>query len=241
MKKANNLIISPLFLSFLIIFLLCTPVHGAGKFNPITVKLKNTLHLLRNDQLIALPISAIKEHHKDFDENNFLIKSNGKSLPFDLIRNNDEDADIVFQISFQPDEQKQISISYTKNISMLKNKRTQAYLGIKTNYSMKNGVYTGGKFESTNHVSVPKKNFPHDALYQMEGPAWEYDKVAYRFYLDERNRTDIFGKSTPKMVLNIVDKNDLLSGNESYEYPLWWGQDIFKVGNSLVLVLSALS
>jgi hypothetical protein len=67
----------------------------------------------------------------------------------------------------------------------------------------------------------------------MEGPAWESDKVAYRFYLDERNRTDIFGKCTPKMVLNIVGKNDLLSGDESYERPLWWGQDIFKVGNSL--------
>lgn len=67
----------------------------------------------------------------------------------------------------------------------------------------------------------------------MEGPAWESDKVAYRFYLDERNRVDIFGKSTHKMVLDIVGKNDLLSGDESYEYPLWWGQDVFKVGNSL--------
>ncbi|MDR3665449.1 MAG: DUF4861 family protein [Ignavibacteriaceae bacterium] len=97
----------------------------------------------------------------------------------------------------------------------------------------KYGVYTGGNFVSTEHVSVPNSHFPHDALYQMEGPAWESDKIAYRFYLDERNRVDIFGKSTSKMVLDIVGKNDLLSGDESYEYPLWWGQDIFKVGNSL--------
>jgi hypothetical protein len=140
---------------------------------------------------------------------------------------------ILFRVSFKPDEQKQISFSYSNKKIGLNNKRNMAYLGIKKNYSMKDGIYTGGNFESVNHVVVPKNHFPHDALYQMEGPAWESDKIAYRVYLDERNRTDIFGKSTSKLVLDIVGKNDLLSGNESYEYPLWWGQDVFKVGNSL--------
>ena len=203
------------------------------KFNPFVIKLKNSLHLERNDQLVVISLSAIKEHHKGFDENNFVVKSKGKYIPFDLVRDDENDANILFQASFKPDENKQISFSYSKNKSVLKNKRTQAYLGIKKNYLMKEGVYTGGKFERANHVTVPKDHFPHDALYQMEGPAWESDKVAYRFYLDNRNRVDIFGKSTPKMVLDIIGKNDLLSGDESYEYPLWWGQDIFKVGNSL--------
>ena len=220
-------------LSFVIILLLWTPLQGAGKFHPFTIKLKNSLHMKRDDQLVLVSLSAIKERYKDFDENNFIIKSKEKSLPFDLVGDSDRGVNILFQSDFKPDEQKQISFSYSNKKAVLHNNRTRAYLGIKKNYSMKEGVYTGGNFESTNHVTVPKNHFPHDALYQMEGPAWESDKVAYRFYLDERNRIDIFGKSTPKMVLDIVGKNDLLSGDESYENSLWWGQDIFKVGNSL--------
>jgi hypothetical protein len=210
-----------------------TPIQGAGKFHPFIIKLKNSLSIHRIDQLVVLPVSTIKERIKDFDENNFIIKSNWKSLPFDLVTVSDKDTNILFLTDFKPNEQKQITI-YSSNKKLVQNNRnTQAYLGVKKNYAMKDGIYIGGNFEITGHTLVPKKHFPHDALYQMEGPAWESDKIAYRFYLDERNRTDIFGKSTPKMILDIVGKNDLLSGNESYEVPLWWGQDIFKVGNSL--------
>ena len=213
---------SSLAVLFVIILLLWTPLQGAGKFHPFTIKLKNSLHMKRDDQLVLVSLSAIKERYKDFDENNFIIKSKEKSLPFDLVGDSDRGVNILFQSDFKPDEQKQISFSYSNKKAVLHNNRTRAYLGIKKNYSMKEGVYTGGNFESTNHVTVPKNHFPHDALYQMEGPAWESDKVAYRFYLDERNRIDIFGKSTPKMVLDIVGKNDLLSGDESYENSLWW-------------------
>ena len=233
MKKMYYLYKSSLALSFIIFLLLGTPLQSAGKFHPFTINVKNSLQLERNNQLVMVSVSAIKQHYNDFDENKFIIKSKGKSLPFDLVGNKDKGVNILFQSDFKPNEQKQISFSYT-NIKMVQhNKSTRAYLGIKKNYTLKDGVYTGGNFESTNHVAMPKNHFPHDALYQMEGPAWESDKVAYRFYLDERNRTDIFGKSIPKMVLDIVGKNDLLSGNESYQSAQWWGQDIFKVGNSL--------
>ena len=222
-----------IFLFFLLSLLLSAPLQGAAKFHSFTIKLKNSLNVVRNDQQISLSLSAIKDRYVDFDENNFIIKIDGKPVSFDLVNNNKKEMNILFQVSFKPAEQKQISFSYSNKKIGLKNQRTLAYLGIKKNYSMKDGIYTGGNFESVNHVVVPKNHFPHDALYQMEGPAWESDKIAYRLYLDERNRTDIFGKSTSKLVLDIVGKNDLLSGNESYEYPLWWGQDIFKVGNSL--------
>jgi hypothetical protein len=233
MNKTYYLIKSPLALSLILIILIGTPLKGAGKFHPFTIKLKNSLHLNRNDQLVMVSLSAIKERYKDFDENNFVIKSNGKSLPFDLVEDLDNRVNILFQSDFKPSQQKQFSFYFTNKKAVQHNSRTQAFLGIKKNFLLKDGIYTGGNFESVNHVTMLKNHFPHDALYQMEGPAWESDKVAYRFYLDNRNRIDIFGKSTPKMVLNIVGKKDLISGDESYEYPLWWGQDIFKVGNSL--------
>ncbi len=65
--------------------------------------------------------------------------------------------------------------------------------------------------------------------YQMEGPAWENDKVGFRNYLDQRNCMDIFGKLTPEMVLDSVG----IKGRQSYHEPDVWGMDILIVGTSL--------
>ncbi len=207
-------------------------LFGEGKYQPITIKLKNPLTIARPDEVIVVPVSSVKKVSNIFDENFLTIKDNGKTLPYEIVKD-EKGSNIIFQVNFRPAEQKQIILSWSKNKPDVKSGRTQAYLGLKKNFIIKDGIYTGGNFERVNNATMPKTHSIHDALYQMEGPAWESDKVAYRFYLDERNRTDIFGKSTSKMVLDIVGKNDLLSGDESYERPLWWGQDIFKVGNSL--------
>lgn len=65
-------------------------------------------------------------------------------------------------------------------------------------------------------------------LYQMEGPAWENNKVAFRNYFDNRNGFDIFGKQTNSMVLDSVG----IAGTNYHELSDW-GMDILKVGNSL--------
>jgi hypothetical protein len=65
-------------------------------------------------------------------------------------------------------------------------------------------------------------------VYQMEGPAWENDKIAFRNYYDARNGIDIFGKTTKEMILDSVGVN----GRE-YHTLADWGMDILKVGNSL--------
>ncbi|MBN1144435.1 MAG: DUF4861 family protein [Bacteroidales bacterium] len=65
-------------------------------------------------------------------------------------------------------------------------------------------------------------------VYQMEGPAWENDVIAFRNYYDARNGMDIFGKCTAEMVLDSVGVN----GRE-YHMLADWGMDILKVGNSL--------
>jgi len=65
-------------------------------------------------------------------------------------------------------------------------------------------------------------------VYQMEGPAWENDLIAFRNYYDARNGIDIFGKRTTSMVLDSVG----VSGRD-YHTLADWGMDILKVGNSL--------
>lgn len=65
-------------------------------------------------------------------------------------------------------------------------------------------------------------------VFQMEGPAWENDRIAFRNYFDARNGIDIFGKTTTDMVMDSVGVN----GRE-YHTLADWGMDILKVGNSL--------
>lgn len=63
--------------------------------------------------------------------------------------------------------------------------------------------------------------------FQMEGPAWENDKIGFRYYNDERNGFDVFGKLTNKLVLDNVGLND------NYHELNDWGMDVLKVGRSL--------
>jgi hypothetical protein len=65
-------------------------------------------------------------------------------------------------------------------------------------------------------------------VYQMEGPAWENDIVAFRNYYDARNGIDIYGKRVHEMVLDSVG----IKGRNYHELA-GWGMDILKVGNSL--------
>ncbi|MCK5067132.1 MAG: DUF4861 family protein [Bacteroidales bacterium] len=67
------------------------------------------------------------------------------------------------------------------------------------------------------------------AAFQMEGPAWENDRVGFRNYMDQRNGMDIFGKTTTEMVLRGVG----IEGAPSYHEPGEWGMDVLKVGTSL--------
>ncbi|MCL5020742.1 MAG: DUF4861 domain-containing protein, partial [Bacteroidetes bacterium] len=107
-------------------------------------------------------------------------------------------------------------------------------LGMKVDYKKVNGYYTGGKFVDVDSTTVPTSHFAHDALYRIEGPGWESDKIVYRYYLDSRNRNDIFGKRIDGLVLQKLGANDLVSNSEeSYTRMLDWGMDIFKVGESL--------
>lgn len=67
-------------------------------------------------------------------------------------------------------------------------------------------------------------------VWQMEGPAWENERVGFRNYFDRRNGMDIFGKVTHELVLDQVGYKN----NPSYHtFNPEWGVDVLKVGNSL--------
>jgi hypothetical protein len=77
-------------------------------------------------------------------------------------------------------------------------KRTQAEISVKTGGHFENRKYIGGDFENVNYLRVPDEHTDHSYYIRYEGPGWESDLVGYRFYLDWRNATDVFGKKTPE-------------------------------------------
>jgi hypothetical protein len=100
-------------------------------------------------------------------------------------------------------------------------------------------------FDVRTHLRFCRANEPYDTawgdlrmktndtkytvpVYQMEGPAWENDIVAFRNYYDARNGIDIYGKRVREMVLDSVGTK-----GRNYHELAEWGMDILKVGNSL--------
>ncbi len=69
--------------------------------------------------------------------------------------------------------------------------------------------------------------------YQMDGPAWENDKVGFRHYFDGRNNRDVFGKLLPAMVLDTVGITVDGMPGDTYNVMRNWGRDILMVGRSL--------
>ncbi|MDW7693458.1 DUF4861 domain-containing protein [Flammeovirgaceae bacterium SG7u.111] len=83
--------------------------------------------------------------------------------------------------------------------------------------------------EEVQHEIRPKDHFKgaETIYYQMEGPGWENDLVAFRMYFDPRNGKDIFGKQTAEIALDVAGVDT------TYHELQYWGMDILKVGNSL--------
>ncbi len=107
--------------------------------------------------------------------------------------------------------------------------RTQAEISIKSGGEWKDKVYVGGQFQNVTKVTPPPQYTDHSEYIRYEGPGIESDIVGYRIYLDWRNGFDVFGKKTPKMVLQDVG----VDGYASYHKMADWGADVLKVGSSL--------
>lgn len=83
------------------------------------------------------------------------------------------------------------------------------------------------KTEYVNQIrlTVPQDLAPQNKWVMFEGPVLENELIAYRFYLDSRHRSDIYGKKVNSMVMDTV--------GWTYHDIMDWGSDILKVGESL--------
>jgi hypothetical protein len=199
------------------------------------LKVKNPSSVYRTDAYIKLDAGRLINKHPGFNLSLFLLKDGDKIIPYQIEGNGNKGKSISFVADYKPKEIKRIKVVYGNDVKPENYKsRTYAELAM-----MKNGKFDGKRVHGTKYENVTKSKVPlehidHDGLYKYEGPGWESEKVGYRFYLDWRNATDIFGKKVNKLVLeNVGVKDTIADNNESFHTMQDWGMDIFKVGNSL--------
>jgi hypothetical protein len=222
--------------------LLITGCGGSREGDPKTIAeypsgfqltVKNPASIERTDEAVVLNVSDIRGKFPRFNPGAFLVLSGGKEMAGQA---DDLDGDgapdrIVFISDFGPEQKKTFVIRYADEGIKIREyfKRTQAELSRKSGGRFENRKYLGGVFENVKSLRVPPEHTDHSFFIRYEGPGWESDIAAYRFYLDWRNAIDFFGKKVPAMVLQNVGQD----GFESYHAMSDWGMDVLKVGESL--------
>lgn len=193
------------------------------------ITLTNSSSVAFSDYMVAIPLKSIKAKVKNFDPAKYMVKDGVKEIALQQVEN-DGITSVIFPIDIKGKESKKIQIT-PKSSSFNYPKRTYAEIVHKQGGKFVNRKYLGGEWIKTNYIRVPDEHTDHSFDIKYEGPGWESDKVGYRFYLDWRNATDLYGKRISSMVLDKVG----VDGFDSYHELSSWGMDILKVGASLGL------
>lgn len=217
-------------INYLSIILIMFLFVSCGSDKEFTISVANDSVVNYIDEIVSIPVKEVI----GIDVNKAAAFIDGKQLESQLVDiNNDGKVDnFAFLLDLDANQTKSISIRETKSKRNFK-QRVHAEISEKRDYKLVDGVYTGGKFVPVKRTKIPKGHIDHNLYYKCEGPCWESEKVAYRFYIDQRNATDIYGKKVSEMVLPNVGHTYNKFGNEMYHTMQDWGMDIFKVGNSL--------
>lgn len=160
---------------------------------------------------------------------NYKVEIDGQEAPLELITNLKGETKAVFPVAvINPKENKPVKIVPGQAIKYPK--RTYAELSHKIGGHFEGHEYKGDfSWVKPNYLRVPDNFRDHAYYIKYEGPGWESDRVGFRFYLDQRNAIDVFGKKTPGIVLPFVGVDNY----ETYHHPAIWGMDNMKVGSAL--------
>ncbi|MEN7546819.1 DUF4861 domain-containing protein [Rapidithrix thailandica] len=191
----------------------------------LTIQLENTLSIARPDEPLVFTKEQMEQWAgKSTEGYPVFITTQGDTLPSqtDDVNSDGQWDEAALVYSFRPQEKVSLQLGFVKADQFPEfPARTNVRLGVSRN---RDGNYADAQQEVRDPEHQPQSQPP---LYQMEGPAWENDKVAFRSYFDKRNGKDIFGKQRPELVMDKVG----IEGN--YHELNDWGMDVLKVGGSL--------
>ncbi len=198
------------------------------------MKFINPLDSQRENEIISLTLDELETFTGEFVENKRpLFVSGADTLITQFINYQGDDLpeEILIEISIPANDFREVRVEWIE-------KESYPDFPAKTNLHFALHQDPGKDLDSANRLPSVKTEVTSE-VFQMEGPAWENEKVGFRNYFDLRNGMDIFGKTTSEMVLNYVGlKKDVekprhFNFDTSYHEMSNWGMDILKVGNSL--------
>lgn len=129
--------------------------------------------------------------------------------------------ELLIEVSLAANARDTLQINWSSKEEIQFPKRTNVQLSFRSDTGvpsaeMNNAVHYRGFMQN---IEKP--------FYQMEGPGWENDKVAFRSFFDSRNGKDVYGKIVDAPIL------DKVGVSASWHSLQPWGMDILKVGKSL--------
>lgn len=217
---------------FFYIFLLI-PLFLFANVKSKTITVKNEINKDRKDAYVVIYSAELKKDDESFDTQSLKIYDGEKEIPYQIEKNKSKGDQIILVVDIKANQSKELKLVWGNDEKSEFKSRTYAELAMKNPSSFDGKKFRGDTFQNVTKIKVPAFHTDHDALFKYEGPGWESEKVGYRFYLDWRNATDIFGKKVNELVLKNIGLHDTLAQDDSYHNMQDWGMDIFKVGNSL--------
>lgn len=212
-----------------ILFLLISPfIYSQGE-RISKIELSNPLLMERIDESFVITRSKLKATQSELVP--LIINPNGTPIPSQL---DDMDGDkrwdeLAFTYTLKSGESVNLTVKWIAPDKY-------PVFPIRTNIRYGKMTSPGHIEELTSDYRTNKdiswsKNYP----YQMDGIAWENDKMGFRHYFDGRNNRDVFGKCIPTMALDTVGIGKNGAPANTYQAEAPWGRDILNVGSSFGL------
>jgi hypothetical protein len=215
-------------ISIWILFLGCSSMKLTAQQN--VIQLKNQLPVARKNELIELD-RAFLEHKlgklPEVEPLEIVGLKTPVAMQFDDLNGDGKWDKAVFLYSFKSKELVKLKLALTGDFVVsgapLAHVRQRRKL---PNDSFGKALLTDSVPAGQLNTDFSKAKLPP---FLTEGPAWENDKVGFRIYMDIRNTKDIWGKTTPDMMMDIVGVDPKVI----YHNLAPWGMDILAVGKSL--------
>ena len=213
MLKFSRILVSSLLLFFFV------------QVNSQTFTVNNCSNHEMKDIVVEIPVRNLP-----ISIGNYAVASkDGSTVPLEIVSNLKGNQLAVFPVKCLKPRSSNVFLLLKGNTDEYP-KRTYAELAHKIGGQFNGNTYEGGfSWVKPNYMKVPGTFRDHAYYIKYEGPGWESDKVGYRFYLDQRNAIDVFGKKTPGIVLPGIG----IDGYDSYHNMSDWGMDNMKVGKAL--------
>ena len=210
----------------ILLFLLALAANSAAAQEG-SFQLKNPSGTARKSELIELDRAAIEKKLGKIPAGQYLsIDGAPVTLQFDDLNQEGNWDKVVFLYSFKSQESVNIKLKISPDktggitVAHVRQKRKQTDNSFGTSLDI-DSVVAGQPNTDFSKAKLPP--------YLTEGPAWENDKVGFRIYMDVRNTKDIWGKTTPLMMMDTVGADPKVV----YHHLAPWGMDILAVGKSL--------